>query len=43
MHKQPDRWAMPFQSYVTLSMLQKHILKTDKPIKLMERSLHSAR
>lgn len=43
MYKEPDRWAMPFQTYVTLTMLQTHTLKTDKSVKLMERSLFSAR
>lgn len=43
MYKEPHRWAMPFQSYVTLTMLQSHTLQTDKKVKLMERSLFSAR
>ncbi|XP_037051438.1 deoxynucleoside kinase isoform X1 [Bradysia coprophila] len=43
MYKDPERWAMPFQTYVTLTMLQTHTLATEKSIKLMERSLFSAR
>lgn len=43
MYSQPDKWAMPFQSYVTLTMLQGHTMKTDKPVKLMERSLYSSK
>lgn len=43
MYKDPGRWAMPFQSYVTLTILQNHILQTDKRVKLMERSIYSAR
>lgn len=43
MYKEPERWAMPFQTYVTLTMLQTHTLQTKKPVKLMERSLFSAR
>lgn len=43
MYKEPERWAMPFQTYVTLTMLQTHTLATEKSIKLMERSLFSAR
>lgn len=43
MYKSPERWAMPFQSYVTLTMLQSHVLRTDKRVKLMERSYFSAR
>lgn len=34
---------MPFQNYVTLTMLKQHIKQTEKPIKLMERSMFSAR
>lgn len=43
MYKDPAKWAMPFQTYVTLTMLEVHIQPTDKPIKLMERSLYSAK
>ncbi|CAG2161771.1 unnamed protein product [Oppiella nova] len=41
-----NRWCFPFQSYVQLSMLQMHQTAPTDPevaIKLMERSLHSAR
>ena len=37
------RWSLTFQTYVQLTMLQNHTLPTDKPVKLMERSLHSAK
>ena len=37
------RWSLTFQTYVQLTMLQNHTLHTDKPVKLMERSLHSAK
>lgn len=43
MYKQPERFAMPFQNYVTLTMLRNHVQKTTKPVKLMERSMFSAR
>jgi deoxynucleoside kinase len=43
MYRNPERFAMPFQNYVTLTMLKQHIQKTVKPIKLMERSMFSAR
>lgn len=43
LYKEPYRWAMPFQTYVTLTMLNTHTFKTEKPVKLMERSLFSAR
>lgn len=43
MYKDPKKWAMPFQSYVTLTMLQSHTAPTDKKLKIMERSIFSAR
>lgn len=43
MYKEPNRWAMPFQTYVTLTMLQTHTMATEKPVKLMERSMYSAK
>lgn len=42
-YKEPFRWAMPFQTYVTLTMLNRHTHVTDKAVKLMERSMFSAR
>ncbi|XP_015037412.1 deoxynucleoside kinase [Drosophila pseudoobscura] len=43
MYKEPKKWAMPFQSYVTLTMLQAHTAPTDKKLKIMERSIFSSR
>lgn len=43
MYKDPNLWAMTFQNYVTLTMLKNHIKKTDSSVKLMERSMYSAR
>lgn len=43
MYKEPNRWAMPFQTYVTLTMLELHTQQTNKRVKIMERSLFSAR
>lgn len=43
MYKDPTKWAMTFQSYVALTMLDMHRKSTPTPIKLMERSLYSAR
>eukprot|EP00090_Calanus_glacialis_P025208 TRINITY_DN3929_c0_g1_i1.p1 TRINITY_DN3929_c0_g1~~TRINITY_DN3929_c0_g1_i1.p1 ORF type:complete len:244 (-),score=68.27 TRINITY_DN3929_c0_g1_i1:99-830(-) len=43
MYEDPARWAMPFQSYVQLTMLDHHLHKSGKPIKLMERSIYSSR
>lgn len=38
-----NKWAFTFQTYVQLTMVNLHALKTDKPFKMMERSLYSAR
>uniref|UniRef100_A0A1A9VXT8 Deoxynucleoside kinase domain-containing protein n=1 Tax=Glossina austeni TaxID=7395 RepID=A0A1A9VXT8_GLOAU len=43
MYSKPEKWAMPFQSYVSLTTLQSHTMQTDKPVKLMERSLYSSK
>lgn len=43
MYKESSKWAFPFQTYVTLTMLATHTALTDKRVKLMERSLYSAR
>ncbi|XP_063616959.1 deoxynucleoside kinase-like isoform X1 [Cydia splendana] len=43
MYKDPTKWAMAFQAYVSLTMLDMHRRPTATPVKLMERSLYSAR
>lgn len=43
MYEDIKKWSFTFQSYVQLTMLQQHTKKTDCPIKLMERSVYSAR
>merc|ERR1712183_597090 len=43
MYENPSGWALPFQSYVQLTMLENHVLNTGKPVKLIERSIFSAR
>lgn len=43
MYEQPERHSYTFQSYVQLTMTQLHMARTNKPIKIMERSLWSAR
>lgn len=37
-----QHWGMPFQTYVIMTLLDNHIMKTDKPYKIMERSLYSS-
>lgn len=39
----PSTWAIAFQSYVTLTMLKGHLQPVGTPIKVIERSLGSAR
>jgi len=43
MYEDKSRWCFPFQSYVQLTMLNQHTFETQHPIKLMERSIFSAR
>ncbi|XP_050311145.1 deoxynucleoside kinase-like [Anthonomus grandis grandis] len=43
MYEDIKRWSFTFQSYVQLTMLEQHTRKTSCPIKLMERSIYSAR
>lgn len=43
MYSNPKRYACLFQSYVQLTMLQLHTMKTHLPYKVMERSVYSAR
>ncbi|XP_064642733.1 thymidine kinase 2, mitochondrial-like [Lineus longissimus] len=43
MYKDARRWSLAFQSYVQLTMLDIHTRKVDAPVKLMERSIYSAR
>lgn len=43
MYKEPKRWSLAFQTYVQLTMTQLHLAPVQTPVKLMERSLQSAR
>jgi len=43
MYEDPDRWSLMFQTYVQLTMVQNHTKITNKSVKLMERSLYSAK
>lgn len=40
---EPEKFQFPFQTYATLSRLHQHLEITEKPIKMMERSLLTAR
>lgn len=39
----PEKFLFTFQNYATLTRLRQHMQTTDKPIKMMERSLLTAR
>ncbi|ROT76800.1 deoxynucleoside kinase isoform X1 [Penaeus vannamei] len=43
MYKDPCRWAHTFQTYVQMTMMELHLKPTSSPVKLIERSLFSAR
>ncbi|KAJ8923654.1 hypothetical protein NQ315_010234 [Exocentrus adspersus] len=43
MYEDPKKWSFTFQSYVSLTMVQHHCHRSPHPIKLMERSVYSAR
>jgi len=43
MYEDPARWSLTFQTYVQLTMLQNHTKDTNKNLKLMERSIFSAK
>ncbi|XP_034237186.1 deoxynucleoside kinase-like isoform X2 [Thrips palmi] len=43
MYSDPSRWGITFQTYVQLTMLDLHTKPVERPIKMMERSIHSAR
>ncbi|XP_046329973.1 thymidine kinase 2, mitochondrial-like [Haliotis rufescens] len=43
MYKDPARWGLTFQTYVQLIMLGIHMEAQEKPIKMMERSIFSAK
>ncbi|XP_045596613.1 deoxynucleoside kinase [Procambarus clarkii] len=42
-YRDPARWSYLFQSYVQLTMAESHAMSTAAPVKLLERSIHSAR
>lgn len=42
-YQEPQKWAMAFQLHVNITMIKGYRAKTYKPIKLVERSLLSAR
>ena len=43
MYEDPERWSFVFQTYVQLTMLEQHTDRCEEEVKIMERSLYSAR
>lgn len=43
MVEDPKRWAYVFQNYVVSTLLEHHTLRVETPIKIIERSIFSAR
>ncbi|CAG5124124.1 unnamed protein product [Candidula unifasciata] len=43
MYENPERWGMALQTYIQLTMLQLHKLPQEKPVRLIERSIFSAK
>lgn len=43
MVEEPKRWANVFQNYVVKTLLDHHVARVDTPIKIMERSIFSAK
>merc|ERR1711860_63034 len=43
MYSDAGRWSLLFQTYVQLTLIEQHLKSSEKPIKVMERSLLSAR
>lgn len=43
MYQDASRWGLTLQTYVQLTMLEQHIQPQMSPVRLMERSIHSAR
>lgn len=43
MYQEPTRWSLTFQTYVQLTMLENHKKLSNRNIKLMERSIYSAK
>lgn len=42
MYQDPKRWAFAFQHHVQLTMLRRHNVVPHAPVRVMERSIHSA-
>ncbi|XP_034465380.1 thymidine kinase 2, mitochondrial isoform X2 [Hippoglossus hippoglossus] len=43
MYQDPERWGITLQTYIQLTMLDRHLSSTTAPVRMMERSLFSAK
>ncbi|KAM6916268.1 thymidine kinase 2, mitochondrial [Xenentodon cancila] len=43
MYQDPERWGLTLQTYVQLTMLDRHLVAPAAPVRVMERSIFSAR
>ncbi|XP_078128759.1 thymidine kinase 2, mitochondrial isoform X2 [Sander vitreus] len=43
MYQDPERWGITLQTYVQLTMLDRHMLAISSPVRMMERSIFSAK
>ncbi|XP_034079299.1 thymidine kinase 2, mitochondrial isoform X1 [Gymnodraco acuticeps] len=43
MYQDPERWGLTMQTYVQLSMLDQHLSTISAPVRMMERSIFSAK
>ncbi|KAM4614677.1 thymidine kinase 2, mitochondrial isoform 2-T2 [Polymixia lowei] len=43
MYQDPTRWGITLQTYVQLTMLDRHLSTISAPVKMMERSIYSAK
>ncbi|XP_033956283.1 thymidine kinase 2, mitochondrial [Pseudochaenichthys georgianus] len=43
MYQDPERWGLTLQTYVQLSMLDRHLSTISAPVRMMERSIFSAK
>ncbi|XP_074531785.1 thymidine kinase 2, mitochondrial isoform X2 [Halichoeres trimaculatus] len=43
MYQDPDRWGITLQTYVQLTMLDRHLSAISAPVRMMERSIFSAK
>lgn len=43
MYQDPTRWGITLQTYVQLTMLERHLSAISAPVRMMERSIYSAK